>query len=97
MIVFMSMKDFPPTPFPEGVECHQKNGVSIEVIGPTIAEGECELCRDSMSSVIFDVGAIHHHLCRECFEKMMRTFAPKSNSVLVKNVECTQKILVHFN
>lgn len=93
----MCIKDFPPTPFPEGVNCHQKNDISIEVIEPTIDKGRCELCRDSMSSVIFDVGAIHHHLCRDCFERMMRKFAEKSNSVAsIPQVESTRIVSGHF-
>ena len=91
----MSMKDFPPTPFPDGVECHQQNDFLID-IEPTIDEGLCEVCRGGMSTVIFNVGNYHHHLCRVCFEKMMRAFAPKSNSVLLKNVECTGNVSVHF-
>lgn len=78
----MSMKNLPPSPFPEGVECHQQNDFTIEVIEPTIDEGRCEVCHDAMSTIIFDVGITHHHLCRDCFEMMMRTFAEKSNSVL---------------
>jgi hypothetical protein len=93
----MSMKDFPPTPFPEGVDCHQQNGFSIEIIGPTIVEGLCETCRNEMSRVILNVGAIQHHLCKDCFEKMMRTFAEKSHSVLVRNVECTRMISGHVS
>ena len=70
---------------------------TIEVIEPTIDEGRCEVCRDSMSTVIFNVGMVHHHhLCRECFERMMRTYAEKSNSVLLKNVECTGNVSGHF-
>lgn len=93
----MCIHDFPSTPFPEGVECHQQNDFTIEVIEPTIDEGRCEVCRNSMSTVIFDVGmSHHHHLCRNCFETMMRTYAEKSNSVLVKNVEIKQKVSGHF-
>lgn len=70
---------------------------TIEVIEPTIDEGRCEVCRDSMSTVIFDVANVHHHhLCRECFERMMRNFAEKSNSVLLKNVEITRMVSGHF-
>ena len=93
----MSMKDFPPTPFPEGVECRQQTGFSIEIIKPAIVEGRCEICHKEKSTVIFYIGASHHHLCKECFEEMMRTFAEKSNSVLVKNVECTRMVSGHFN
>lgn len=92
----MSIHNFHTTPFPEGVECHQQNDFTIEVIEPTIDEGRCEVCRKTMSTVIFNVGIYHHHLCRDCFERMMRTFAPKSNSVLVKNVESKQKVSGHF-
>ena len=73
-----------------------KDDFLIEVIEPTIDEGRCEVCCESMSTVIFDVGYYHHHLCRECFEKMMRAFAPKSNSVLLKNMECTGNVSGHF-
>lgn len=72
------------------------NDFAIKVIEPIIDEGRCEVCRKTMSTVIFNVGIYHHHLCRDCFERMMRTFAPKSNSVLVKNVESKQKVSVHF-
>ena len=70
---------------------------TIKITKPTLDEGRCEVCHDSMSTVIFDVGKVHHHhLCRECFERMMRTYAEKSNSVLVKNVEIKQKVSGHF-
>ena len=91
----MSMKDFPPTPFPDGIKCKQQNDFTIEVIEPTIDEGRCEVCRESMSTVIFDVGNYHHHLCRECFEKMMRTFAAKSYSVLLRDVEIQMPVSVY--
>ena len=93
----MSMKDFPPTPFPEGVECRQQTGFSIEIIKPAIEEGRCEDCHKEMSTVIFNVGITHHHLCKECFEEMMRTFAEKSNSVLARDAETTQYVSGHFN
>ena len=92
----MSIHNFPTTPFPEGVECQQQNDFTIEVIEPTIEEGRCEVCRKTMSTVIFDVGNYNHHLCRECFERMMRKFAEKSNSVLLKNVESTRMVSGHF-
>lgn len=92
----MSMKDFPSTPFPKGVKCCQQNDFLIDIIEPTVEEGRCEHCHNAMSIVIFNVGITHHHLCRECFEKMMRTFAQKSNSVLLKNVECTRYVSGHF-
>ena len=92
----MSMKDFPTTPFPEGVKCHQQNDFSIKIIAPTIDEGRCEVCHKEMSTVIFNVGITHHHLCKECFEEMMRTFAEKSDSVVLKKAECAEKVKVHF-
>lgn len=73
-----------------------KDDFLIEVIEPTIDEGRCEVCRKTMSTVIFNVGNYHHHLCRECFERMMRKFAEKSNSVLLKNVEVTRMVSGHF-
>lgn len=92
----MSMKDFPPTPFPEGVEFHQQNDFTIEVIELTIDEGRCEVCRDSMSTVIFDIGYYHHHLCRDCFERMMHKFAEKSNSVIMLYFESERMVSGHF-
>lgn len=93
----MSMKDFPPTPFPEGVECRHLTGFSIKIIKHAIEEGRCETCHKEMATVIFNVGATQHNLCKDCFEEMMRTFAEKSNSVLVKNVECTRMVSGHFD
>ena len=87
----MSMIIF-PSAFPEGVECHQQIDFQIQIIEPTIDEGRCEVCHDAMSTIIFDIGITHHHLCRECFERMMRTFAEKSNSGLVKKIDCRKKI-----
>lgn len=72
-----------------------KDDFLIEVIEPTIDEGRCEVCRDSMSTVIFDVGYYHHHLCRDCFERMMRTYAEKSNSVLLRKVESQTPVSVY--
>lgn len=92
----MSMKDFPPAEFPEGVNCKQQEGFSIDFIRPTIEEGRCQVCHNTRSTVVFDIGITHHHLCRSCFDKMMKLFTMKINSVLIKKVECTGNVSGHF-
>lgn len=92
----MSIHNFPSTPFPEGVDCQQQTGCSIDIVDLSWECGRCEMCHKELSTVIFNVGITLHHLCKSCFEKMMRTFAPKSNSVFVKNVESKQKVSGHF-
>ena len=87
----MSMKDFPPMPFPEGVNCKQQTGFSIDFIEPPIEEGLCQVCHGTMSNVLFHIGSIHHHLCANCFEKMMRLFSMKWNGV-----ECTKMVSGDF-
>ena len=88
----MSMKDFPSTPFPEGVKCCHQNDFLIDIIEPTNDEGRCEHCHKTMSTVIFNVGITHHHLCRSCFDKMMKLFVMKSNGM-----ECPTMISGHVS
>ncbi|MBO6031891.1 MAG: hypothetical protein J6Q22_10660 [Prevotella sp.] len=91
------MKDFPPTPFPDGVECRQQTGFSIEIIKPAIEEGRCETCHKEMSTVIFNVGITHHHLCKSCFEKMLRKFADKDGFMLLHKPEAERRVEGHFD
>ena len=69
----MTIHDFPAMPFPD-VEIHQLSGFRLKVVHPSVIEGLCECCHKRDSSHIFNVGATLHHLCRECFEKMLSDF-----------------------
>ena len=91
----MCIHDFPATPFPDSVKCNQMSGFSINIVEPTPIEGRCEVCHVKLSTHLFNVGITYHHLCRDCFERMMRTFAEKSDSVLVKKIDCKDKVSVH--
>lgn len=72
----MSMRDFPPTPFPNGVNCRQMRGFMLEIKNEAnTLDGRCEVCHRNPSSRIFNIGCNQHHLCAECFEEMLRSFS----------------------
>ena len=72
----MSMRDFPPTPFPKGVNCQQMRGFMLEIKSEENAlDGRCEVCNRNPASRIFNIGSNQHHLCAECFEEMLRSFS----------------------
>ena len=86
----MTMKDFPPEEFPKGVNCKQQEGFSLDFLEPSLDEGRCQVCHETMSTVIFDIGITHHHLCRKCFDQMMNLFTMKCNAV-----ECPTMVSGH--
>lgn len=72
----MNMRDFPPTIFPNGVNFRQIRGFMLEIKKESDTfYGTCEVCHGNPSSRIFNIGSVLHHLCEECFEKMLRSFS----------------------
>lgn len=86
----MNISDF-PMEFPEGVSCHQMRGNNLEIKEPSREEGRCEICHNLLSTHIFNIGVQMHHLCKGCFEKMLREFADKSGFMLLHKPEAERK------
>ena len=68
----MTIHDFPQD-FPD-VTTRKLSGFKLDIMEPSGLAGLCEICNKSDSSHIFNVGNVLHHLCKECFEKMLTEF-----------------------
>lgn len=91
----MNITDF-PSDFPKGVNIGQLGGYDLVIKEPVREEGRCETCHHLLSTHIFNVGVQMHHLCKGCFEKMLRTFADKSGFMLLVKPEAEKSIERHF-
>lgn len=92
----MHISDF-PMEFPKGVECNQLGGFDLEVVDPSREEGICEACHHTLSTHIFNVGIQMHHLCKGCFEKMLRKFADKDGFMLLHKPEAERRVEGNFD
>jgi hypothetical protein len=45
--------------------------------------GRCENCCQKYSEVVFTIGNTRHHLCEDCFKKMLTTFVGKQLTSIV--------------
>lgn len=68
----MSIDDFPAMPFPD-VNTIRLDGVNVRTVEPIVENGRCELCRKERTTVHLNIGNYLHHLCRGCFDRMVKT------------------------
>lgn len=55
------------------VESRYQKGIHIEH-NPNAEEGLCEICGKNDSEYIFNIGMTQHHLCGDCFNRMVEQF-----------------------
>ena len=67
----MKIWDIPMEPL--NVESRYLKGIHVEH-NPNAVEGLCEICGKNDSKYMFNIGMTHHHLCGNCFKRMVEQF-----------------------